>query len=417
MVKKPDPQRKQHQPSDSKDSSRRSRRGRRNKYTNNNLLTENADRDGILHRIQNQVRFKCLGLARGAILVLLLSQIFGTDSSLSAFKEATRNFPVYTFPFDYVETSTNTTSENRNSQTRGNHTVQLHHTSTTNTPTDTTPTIYTTMSSSNNNWVIDILAIGSNDRPQYIQAQKQSWASHISVRHFFNATEDDEFDKDCGKQLTLDQVWAISRFCKSKHYGVEHNWFQYTRNTFAHIPWLQQKPNPVGWMCAQRRPLHGLYKVLSQYRSGVALPSHLIVMDDDTYFNLETFQEVYKDDTPESPLVRAGCLVRSPIHQINFTFPFGGYGVILNQAALKVLLKPIECPRDTEICSKLERNEIFERETNFQNGMALVDILQGYAQREPYRACQVVPGQGACGNWTSGYCVHSDWTIGRFSKE
>ena len=54
------------------------------------------------------------------------------------------------------------------------------------------------------------------------------------------------------------------------------------------------------------------------------LPDQLVVMDDDTYFNLELLPALYNDKTPDLPLVRPGCLVRMPIHQFNFTFAFGG---------------------------------------------------------------------------------------------
>ena len=94
---------------------------------------------------------------------------------------------------------------------------------------------------------------------------------------------------------------------------------------FASKTWLDKKKNAIGWMCAQRRPMHGLYKVLKKYESlDIDLPTHLIVVDDDTYMNLELLQSLVAEDPADIPLVRPGCLVRLPIHQFNFTFAFGG---------------------------------------------------------------------------------------------
>jgi hypothetical protein len=41
---------------------------------------------------------------------------------------------------------------------------------------------------------VDILSVGSNLRLDYLQAQQNTFARHVSVRNFFNATEDTDAD-------------------------------------------------------------------------------------------------------------------------------------------------------------------------------------------------------------------------------
>ena len=41
---------------------------------------------------------------------------------------------------------------------------------------------------------VDILSVGSNLRLEYLQAQRNTFTRHVSVRHFFNATEDGDAD-------------------------------------------------------------------------------------------------------------------------------------------------------------------------------------------------------------------------------
>lgn len=251
--------------------------------------------------------------------------------------------------------------------------------------------------------VIDILQIGSNLRPDLMIAQQQSFGTHVSIRHVFNATEDDDDDQLCNSQLTNSNVYEISTFCRhGRQWGPSQYLMRYMRNSYGRPQWLEKKANPVGWLCAQKRPLHGLYKVIQMYRNhGSELPDHLILADDDTYYNMEEFLKQYVDDTPELPLVRAGCLVRTPIHLLNFTIPFGGYGVVFNRPSLETMMEPIQCPRHADVCARIQENQIGEKAV-FRDGMALIDLIQAYASYQPYP-------DFLKGNWTTGYCLHSDW--------
>lgn len=270
----------------------------------------------------------------------------------------------------------------------------------------------TTQQKQKASFVVDLLSIGSRRRPELLTAQQQSFGSHASVRHFFNATEDDDDDPHCDSNLTPKDAYRISQFCKHQQWDQEtHPLMRFLKNCYASSTWLRKKKNPVGWMCAQRRPLHGLYKVFQHYkRTGESLPDYLIIMDDDTYFNLEQFQYLMQQNPAnlQDPSVLAGCLVRVPIMTLNFTFGFGGYGTIFNQASLQRFLEPIHCgdsvSSNKEACGQLERNSIGEQKL-FQNGMSVLELLKAYVSHEPYKDRDT---------WTDGYCMHSDWVLGFF---
>jgi hypothetical protein len=253
---------------------------------------------------------------------------------------------------------------------------------------------------------VDILSIGSHRRPELQEAQKFSFGSHVSVRNFFTATEADDADPLCEQVITEQDVYSISKYCRQKPWDAKsYPFMRYMRNNYGRVQWLQQKKNPAGWMCAQRRPIHGLYKVLRKSLQTDNLPDHLIIMDDDTYMNLEAvLADLSMDQSPELPLVTTGCLVRLPIMDLNFTFGFGGYGVIFNKAALQYLIEPIQCPRDTDVCARIQENQIGEAlvfESTSDN-MGLIDMMQAHAVAQPYRDQK---------NWTQGYCLHSDWYV------
>lgn len=261
---------------------------------------------------------------------------------------------------------------------------------------------------------VDILSIGSKRRPQLLSTQRQTFGSHVTVRNFFNATEADDDDPHCDSHLTPEDAFKISHFCRNKQWNRKtHFLMRFLGNAYANSAWLKKKASPVGWMCAQRRPLHGLYKVFQKYKnSGESLPDYLIVIDDDTYFNLEQFQKLVQEDnrSVEDPAVLAGCLIRMPVMTVNFTIPFGGFGTIFNRASLERLLEPIHCgdgneqSRDT--CAQVQRNLIGEQEL-FQDGMNVLELIKAFVNYQPYKDFPL-------GNWTDGYCMHSDWVLGFF---
>jgi hypothetical protein len=272
----------------------------------------------------------------------------------------------------------------------------------------------------NSSFVVDILSVSSVTQEDLLRAQQDTFASHVSVRTFFNVTEFDDADPDCYKHLTLDDVRAVSNFCRSRPRGLSHVMHS-MRGQYGRMQWLEKKANPAGWVCAQVRPYSGLLKVYKHYEeSKHALPDYLIMMDDDTYYNMEQFQRNFAKMNSSQDLFYAGCLVRWPIHQINITFPFGGFGSILSQGSLRNLFEPIYCPphwsennstliRRQSLCNRIAESNIGENRY-FKSGMNLVELMYHYVSTEKYRDVKEWSRDGG------GYCMHSDWVIGYFAN-
>ncbi|KAL7432074.1 hypothetical protein ACHAXM_003336 [Skeletonema potamos] len=272
-------------------------------------------------------------------------------------------------------------------------------------------------SESPSSFSVDILSVASIDtkRKELLNLQKRTFASHTSVRNFFHATEVDDFDPTCYKDLTWKHVADVSTFCRKRPSGISYE-MRHLRGLYGRKQWIAKKSNPIAY-------LH--YKENRQ-----ALPDYFIIMDDDTYYNMETFQQMHKKLNSSEPTVVAGCLVRLPIHEINFTFPFGGFGAVFSKGALEYLFHPIHCPDigrnrrlpmvDVDpnsepnhanaegICNQMSKNTAGELKY-FENGNSLLDLIYKYVNTERYRDVA---------KWDfknhGGFCMHSDWVMGFF---
>jgi hypothetical protein len=259
---------------------------------------------------------------------------------------------------------------------------------------------------------VDVVSVGSETRPDYQDAQQNTFGSHSSIRHFFRITEEDDVDQACHKNLTDEDAYEISKFCRNRKWGKPRFVMRYMRRTYAGIGWLQKKAHPAGWMCAQRRSMHGFTKAMKFYREHKeSFPDYLIIMDDDTYYNMDQVTEhLTKTVRKGTPVAFAGCMFRIPIREINFTFPFGGWGLIYSGATLRNLIRPIRCTNegldhDTFLngsCHVLQVNHIDEREV-FREGMSLGELIDAYVAWQPYSDFR---------NWSKGFCLHGDWIWG-----
>lgn len=85
-----------------------------------------------------------------------------------------------------------------------------------------------------------------------------------------------------------------------------------------------------------------------------------------------------KDQTV--PFVAAGCLVQMPFHMANFSFPWGGFGSVLNRNAIQRLIQPIYCnattstadPHTQRVCQHVEENLAAMA---FEDGMSVSDLM------------------------------------------
>lgn len=270
-------------------------------------------------------------------------------------------------------------------------------------------------------YAVDILSIASLSQLDLAAAQQQSWATHTSARYFWNATELDDPDPNCYKSKNIQEmVNRTVTVCKEPvDVPSSKSLREQFRMSFASVPWLQKKANPVGWLCAQKRPASSLAKLGRTYRVGLklqsmTLPDYLLVVDDDTYINLELFEKsiLRKALKHSDPVVYAGCLIRWPPNTFNWTFPYGGFGTFWNKAALKRFIQPIYCnskrPKkkrpnkddDEEdvfqknVCQRIHENLLGERSL-FLEGMSVSDLMGTMSAQNPY-------------------CMHSDWSQGYF---
>jgi hypothetical protein len=259
--------------------------------------------------------------------------------------------------------------------------------------------------------ILDIISVGSRLKAAHQTAQHDTFGQHAAVRRFFRFTEDDDSDRDCSSTLTAAAIDQVVEHCRQGKSGESRIAFLYRQYQF--------KPKKhVGWLCAQKRPIDGLYAVLSRYQreNMENVPQYLAIIDDDTFLNVPALMETLRRDFASTvPHVVAGCNTR----MYAFTFPYGGFGSFLSRAAIQRLLKPIHCTTTTTTttttthiadpftrlaCWRLQLNEMGERPF-FRDGMSVGDLMYRYASDQPY---------SNVANWTWGYCLHSDHVLGYF---
>jgi hypothetical protein len=230
--------------------------------------------------------------------------------------------------------------------------------------------------------VIDIVSVGSqtNSEGEYFQAQEETFGSHKSVRNFFKITNDDPICDSTNETLATESL------------------------------------------CSQRHSILGLYKALLQYNEKrQALPDYMILMKDDTFYNLEVFQEILSRDYANAslPWAIAGC--RRDFFHFPFAAPVSDLGFILTRGSLQRLIRPIHCPPDKDQ-QHIHREQpdhdrwVNETETNrcravqasriregpmFQEGMTVADLMYAYVTHHPPLELKY------CTRNT--FCDHSDW--------
>lgn len=272
--------------------------------------------------------------------------------------------------------------------------------------------------SSGDDRVVDVLSIGSRNREELLRTQVSTWASHPSVRYFFGATEDDDAHPDCSSRLTKDAMVQFSANCRGPQTKrkYSHSILKNAIVEYAKGKYLESKS--PGWLCAQKRPLHSIGKLIRTYRrSGVELPDWLLLVDDDTYYNMDHFQTLVKSWGEESsfPRVEAGCLVQHGVYrETNFSFPFGGFGLYLSRGSVENLMRPIRCgdnaTRTDEFarhaCEQV-RSNLFGEASSFRDGMSVSDLMHAHASREAFYDADAMTARFP-------FCFHSDWGVGHY---
>jgi hypothetical protein len=251
---------------------------------------------------------------------------------------------------------------------------------------------------------MDIISAGSRTKLAHLEAQQATFGSHATVRHYYRFTEDDDVDQDClGDPTAYNFVNESLRFCRTRADGESDMAHLFGTNLFA-------PRGGDGWLCAQKRPLDGFQRVMQLYRKGVPIPPYLAIIDDDTYLNMDLLLELLLAKfPPNEPHVLAGFNLDF-IEKYEYTFPVGGYGSFLSQAAIERLLKPIDCsakdpdPFTRLNCWRLSLNYVGEANI-FRDGMSISDLMFRYSIVSPFSNVS---------SWKSGFCMHSDEALGYF---
>jgi len=252
---------------------------------------------------------------------------------------------------------------------------------------------------------VDMISVGSLKNPRRVQ--EDTFVRFVSVRNYWLFTEDDD-DDDCSSTLTREDVRDIIQFC---HANTTYPKLRLVSRHFSSSESLLEKqPDPPGWLCAQKRPIVALFKVLMHYYEANTLPDYLFVMDDDSWFRMDLVLPYLLTEHPaDEAHVVAGCLIRSQ-YDWNYTWYWGGFGVILTRRAVQRLLQPIWCDGrasnafQDHACDQLEQDLLGER-SFFTPGMNLVSLMYAYSREQSYLAHK---------GWNVGYCVHSDMALAYF---
>jgi hypothetical protein len=259
--------------------------------------------------------------------------------------------------------------------------------------------------------IIDFVSVGSLHKPEYQEAQHATFASHENVRHFFTVTELNDTDSRCHTDFTDKQFSQVVKYCRT---GTPHQ----TRESKLLRTLVFRSRHATWWVCAQKRPIDGVHMALEQYKEVAAssaaspLPDYLLIIDDDTYVNVDRITATVHEHYPvHETHVVAGCLF-TRLGKLKFTFPFGGFGSILTKAAIQRLMQPINCNNTLDMddftrhaCWRLQLNLVGERQY-FEDGMSVGDLMYKYSAELPFTGAQT---------WTNaGYCFHSDHALAYF---
>lgn len=252
---------------------------------------------------------------------------------------------------------------------------------------------------SDDSQIVDIISVGSLLKDSFQEAQQRTFGSHNVVRHFYRITEMSDTDRTCFNELTTDQIDEIIDYC-----GVTKRQSSISK-MFRKILFSPKKH--AGWICAQKRPIDGMFEVLQKYsgEEAITLPDYLFIIDDDTYVNMDSVLTILRRDfPPDQPHLLAGCNLSIFL----FTFPYGGFGSYLPRAVIQRLLQPIDCSvllggntthQDDFVrlaCWRLEQDIMGEKQF-FENGMSVIDLMYQFAAKQPYSDVR---------NWKAGYCFH-----------
>jgi hypothetical protein len=150
--------------------------------------------------------------------------------------------------------------------------------------------------------VIDAVSMGSSGRFGNMAAQQKTWGMHPTIRDFFVVTE---FDSSCNSSFLVNRSHCL------RYMGRNSSKLPYTRA----LPYTHY---PAGWWCAQTHIVQGLERVLAQMKL-VNLPDWVLVVDDDTYFDLDMVLDQIRSHNPDDSKLIATFRFSSEGHSVSET--------------------------------------------------------------------------------------------------
>ncbi|CAB9500802.1 expressed unknown protein [Seminavis robusta] len=252
---------------------------------------------------------------------------------------------------------------------------------------------------------VDVLSIGSKSRLDRFQAQIETWARSTSdgglIRKVYHGTEDDDWDEACRDgSLTTEQAVNVRQVCNKLYRTNRALWYM-RRNINLGFLWDSDKLRP-GWLCAQKRLVLALARVLRGYNQNNKVPDYLLLVDDDTWYDMDKLVDILRTTNSDSPYVAAGCRTH---HSNRHVIYYGGMGLVLSKASLRRMLRPIlELPDNANdewekhVLHKLSENLAMEKDLH-QPGMSLIELMDAYVKAEAYQNAN---------HWERGFCFHSD---------
>jgi hypothetical protein len=209
--------------------------------------------------------------------------------------------------------------------------------------------------------------------------------------HLLGLTEHSDFDQTCGE---LARCNTYKGWKKSMKHFIGKGY------TIA-------KENAGGMeslFCAQDRVGHALVWLKKLYAMRKDnLPDYLLLEDDDTYFDLASFEDyvMRKELDPSKTEMHGACLFRQSGY-IKWSFPYGGFGMGFTRASIERLLCPIHCKNTTS-------------ENEFIQGPRMMPK----SDEEPNRRTSRVSGRNEyrrrvfhVNSALRMFCIHSDWLTG-----
>jgi len=220
-------------------------------------------------------------------------------------------------------------------------------------------------------------------------------------------TEDYDEDHECATKLNPEEYLNVCRNSKRNPWDNSISSSASVKFRHKNYPLGRLLSNGYtidtcsGWICAQRRPGFGIGKRGQAYKNSEELPDYLILIDDDTYINLDLFVSRMETKDPSIPITYAGHIFKL---DEDYSFPWGGFGVIFSRGSLIKLIQPLHCVDDisyrysnefeTLACERLNQNTFGEKAL-FKEGMSISDLAYAISAR-PY------------------FCMHSDHLVGYF---